>query len=123
MIFQKHIPRPPLSNYVDCIIYIEGNNKGVGFPKTAMSLAFNLNDSFKLFTDKQFTRFIDYKKYWVAGLQTQPTYVESYGESKMVVIQFRTLGAYVFLNQPLKSFTNNYIDLDSIFQHEADEVW
>ena len=88
-----------------------------------MSLAFNLNDSFKLFTDKQFTRFIDYKKYWVAGLQTQPTYVESYGESKMIVVQFRTFGAYVFLNQPLLHFTNKYVDLDCIFKNEADETW
>lgn len=123
MIFHKHIPKSPLDNYVDCIVYVEGNNKGVGFPKTAMSLVFNLNDSFKLFTDRQFTHFIDYKKYWVAGLQTQPTYVESYGESKMIVIQFRTLGAYVFLNQPLRNFTNNYINLDCIFKNEADEIW
>jgi AraC-like DNA-binding protein len=123
MIFHKHIPRPPLDNYVDCMVYVEGNNKGVGFPKTAMSLVFNLNDSFKLFADKQFTRFTDYKKYWVAGLQTQPTYVESYGESKMVVIQFKTLGAYVFLNQPLRDFTNNYVNLDCIFKNEADETW
>ncbi len=86
LIFRKHIPKAPLNGYVDSIIYVEGNNKGVGFPKTAMSLVFNLNDPFKLFTDPQFTRFIDYKKYWVAGLQTQPTYVESYGESKMIVI-------------------------------------
>ena len=96
MLFHKHIPKSPLDSYVESIMYVEGNNKGVGFPKTAMSLVFNLNDSFKLFTDRQFTHFIDYKKYWVAGLQTQPTYVESYGESKMIVIQFRTLGAYVF---------------------------
>jgi AraC-like DNA-binding protein len=123
MIFHKHIPKSPLDNYVDCIVYVEGNNKGVGFPKMAMSLVFNLNDSFKLFTDRQFTHFIDYKKYWVAGLQTQPTYVESYGESKMIVIQFRTLGAYIFLNQPLRNFTNNYINLDCIFKNEADEIW
>src|SRR5262249_22281066 len=70
-----------------------------------------------------FTHFIDYKKYWVAGLQTQPTYVESYGESKMIVIQFKTLGAYIFLNQPLRNFTNDYINLDCVFNKEADEVW
>jgi hypothetical protein len=49
--------------------------------------------------------------------------VESYGESKMVVIQFKTLGAYAFLNQPLRYFTNNYINLDCVFKKEADEVW
>jgi hypothetical protein len=52
MVFHKHIPTSPLHNYVDCIVCIEGNIKGVGFPKTAMSLVFNLNDSFKLFTDR-----------------------------------------------------------------------
>ncbi len=123
MIFHRHIPTSPLDNYVDSIVYIEGNNKGVGFPKTAMSLVFNLNEPFKLYTDRQFSHFVDYKKYWVAGLQTQPTYVESYGESKMIVIQFRTLGAYVFLNQPLRHFTNHYINLDCIFKNEADETW
>lgn len=123
MLFQKHIPSFPLSKYVDCVVYVEGNNKGVGFPKTAMSLAFNLNDSFKLFADAQFTGYTDYKKYWVAGLQTQPTYVESYGVSKMLVIQFKSLGAWAFLQQPLWYFTNGYIDFDCVLKKEAEEVW
>ncbi len=86
-------------------------------------MVFNLNDPFKLFTDNRFTRFTDYKKYWVAGLQTGPSYVESYGQSKMVVVQFKTLGAYVFLHQPLRHFTDCYIDLDCIFSHEAEQTW
>lgn len=123
MIFQKHIPKFPLDNYVDCIIYLEGNNKGTGLPKTAMSLVFNLQDSFKLFTDNQFTQFIDYKKHWVAGIQTKPTNVESYGNSKMLVVQFKTLGAFVFLNEPMHYFSDNYIPLDNIFNKQADETW
>ncbi len=76
MIFKKHIPKTPLDNYVDSICYIEGNNKGTGLPKIAMSLVFNLEDNFKLYTDKHFDNHIDYKRHWVAGLQTQPTNVE-----------------------------------------------
>ena len=123
MIYQKHIPKYPLDNYIDSIIYIEGNNKGTGLPKTAMSLVFNLEDSFKLFTDKEFSNYIDYRKYWVAGLQTKPTNVESYGLSKMIVVQFKTLGAFVFLNDPLHYYTNEYVTLDNIFGKEADETW
>lgn len=123
MIFHKHIPTFPLNCYVDCFVYVEGNNKGIGFPKTAMSLVFNLNDSFKLFNDNTFTDFTDFKKYWVAGLQTQPTYIESYGESKMLVIQFKTLGAYAFLNQPLRYFTNYYTNLDCVYKKDADDTW
>src|SRR5690606_12822030 len=99
-------------NYIESIIFIEGNNKGTGLPKTAMSLVFNLEDSFKLFTDREFTQHIDYKKYWVAGLQTKPRNVESYGKSHMFVVQFKTLGAFVFLNDPLHYYTNDYIPLD-----------
>lgn len=123
MIFKKHIPLTPLDNYVDSICYIEGNNKGTGLPKIAMSLVFNLEDNFKLFSDKQFNKYTDYKRHWVAGLQTKPTNVESYGTSRMFVVQFKTLGAFVFLNDPLHYYTNNYITLDSIFNNEADETW
>jgi len=123
MIYHKHIPKFPLDSYIDSIIYIEGNNKGTGLPKTAMSLVFNLEDSFKLFTDNQFINFIEYKKHWVAGLQSKPTNVESYGISKMLVVQFKTLGAFIFLADPLHYYTDNYISLDNIFSKEADETW
>jgi AraC-like DNA-binding protein len=123
MIYQKHRPKFPLENYIDSIIYIEGNNKGTGLPKTAMSLVFNLEDSFKLFTDKAFANHIDYKKFWVAGLQTKPTNVESYGLSKMLVVQFKTMGAFVFLPDPLHYYTNDYVTLDSIFHKESEETW
>lgn len=123
MKFFEHQPKYPLSFYVDKLLYIEGNNKGAGLPKINMSLVFNLHDNFKLFTNQDFTDFIDYQKYWIAGFQTKPAFVESYGSSKMVVIQFKTLGAFVFLNQPLHYFTDNYVPLDDVFQNEAEETW
>ncbi|ULT38796.1 hypothetical protein KRR40_27385 [Niabella defluvii] len=66
MIYVKHIPKFPLDTFLDSIIYIEGNNKGTGLPKMAMSLVFNLEDSFKLFADKNFINHTDYKNF---GLQ------------------------------------------------------
>ena len=123
MIYSLHIPKPPLSTYIDSIVYIEGNNKGTGLPKIAMSLVFNMEDSFKWFRDKEFTSYVDYKKFWVAGFQTQPQNVESYGLSKMFVVQFKTLGAFVFLNDPLHYYTNDYIPLDDVFKIEANETW
>jgi len=123
MIYQKHIPKFPLDNYIDSIIYLEGNNKGTGLPKTAMSLVFNFEDNFKLFVDQKFTQYVDYKKHWVAGLQTKPSSVESYGVSKMLVVQFKTLGAFTFLNDPLHYYTDKYIPLDDIFSKEVDETW
>jgi AraC-like DNA-binding protein len=88
-----------------------------------MSLVFNLEDNFKLFTDASFTRYIDYKRHWVAGLQTQPTRVESYGTSKMLVVQFKPIGASCFLQEPLHYYTNQYIQLDQVYHKEADETW
>jgi AraC-like DNA-binding protein len=123
MVYHRHIPSAPLNQYIDFILYLEGNNKGAGLPKTAMSLVFNLNDNFKLFTDNSFTSFIDYKRYWIAGLQLQPTYVESYGTSKMIVIQFKTIGAYLFVQRPLQEFTDRYLKLDDLFSRDAEDTW
>lgn len=41
----------------------------------------------------------------------------------MIVVQFKTLGAYIFLNQPLRHFTNQYINLDDVFSREAEHIW
>ncbi len=123
MLYQQHIPKAPLQHYVESISYIEGNNKGTALPKIAMSLVFNLADHFKLYSNQHFTHHIDYKRHWVAGLQTKPTYVESYGTSKMLVIQFKPLGACIFLKEPLHHFSNDYITLDHVFGQEADITW
>lgn len=123
MIFQKHYPKYPLDKYVESIIYLEGNNKGIGLPKTAMSMVFNLGDHFKLFTDNNFIHFKEYKKYWIAGLQSKPTQVESFGNSKMILVQFKTFGAFVFLPEPLYHYTDTYVTLDHLYQKEADETW
>lgn len=86
-------------------------------------MVFNLNDSFKLYSDHNFLSYTDHKKYWIAGLQLKPSYVESYGTSKMIVIQFRTIGAYLFLHHPLDIFTDTYTPLDDVFSREAEETW
>ncbi len=123
MIYQQYIPKPPLSHFVQSISYIEGNNKGTGLPKIAMSMVFNLQDHFKLFTNETFSDYTNYKYHWIAGLQTQPSHVQSYGTSKMLVVQFNTLGAFVFLNDPLHYYTNQYVPLDCIFNSEVNNIW
>lgn len=119
----KYKPKFPLDNLVDCVLYLENNNKGTGLPKTNMSLVFNLRDSFKLYSDRFFSSSCDYDKYWIAGLQTRPNFVESYGESKMIVVQFKTIGVHHFFSEPLHNFTNRYVRLDDVCSIRADETW
>ena len=123
LILQTFRPQEPINQYVDSIQYISGNTKGTGFSKTAMSLIFNLRDFFKLYIDDSFTEFLNYKKYWLAGIQSGPVHVESYGDSEMIVIQFNTLGAHLFVEQPLHSFTDQYIPLDCIYSELAEDTW
>jgi AraC-like DNA-binding protein len=123
MIYKKHIPSAPLNSYIESIGYLEGNNKGTGLPKVAMSMVFNLADSFKLFEDASFSRYSDFRKHWIAGLQTKPAHVASYGSSKMIIIQFRSLGASLFLRDSLHHYTNEFVTLDCVFSRKADLVW
>lgn len=119
----KHVPQMHLASYVESILYVEGNNKGAGLPKTAMSLVFNLRDDFKLFENAEFKRHTDFRRHWVAGLQTGPRYVESYGTSSMIVVQFKTLGAAAFFRDQMSAFTDRYVPLDCVFGAAADETW
>lgn len=123
MIYHKHIPQPPLDEYIDGILYLEGNNKGIGLPKTAMSMVFNLQDNFKLYEDSSFSTFTDYKQFWIAGMQLGPRYVESYGSSKMIVVQYKTIGAFLFLPHPLHLFTDGFVDLGDLFHQDAEDTW
>jgi AraC-like DNA-binding protein len=108
---------------VHSIAVIQGNSRGMGLPKTAMSLVFNLGDEFKLYDDHTCTTFTWYKRYWLAGLQMQPSRVETIGNSRMVVVQFNPLGACVFVNDPLHYYTNNYVPLDAVFGSSIDSTW
>lgn len=88
-----------------------------------MSLVFNLADSFKLFHNTTFDGYTNYNKYWLAGFQLKPRHVESYGHSKMIVVQFKTIGAFAFFKEPLHHFTNEYILLDDIEKYKAEDTW
>lgn len=123
MQLKKIKPSKPLDEYIENYIYIEGNNKGTSLPKTNLSVVFNLGDAFKLFDDNSFTSYTNYTKHWIAGIQSKPNYVESYGTSRMFTIQFKTIGCYAFFNEPLSHFKNEFISLDHVFSEEAEEIW
>jgi len=123
MIFETFTPSNSLSKFVQSIDYINGNTKGVGFPKMAMSIVFNLKDGFRLYTDTKFNNYKKYNKYWIAGFQMKPSYVEGFGQSEMIVIQFKSLGALQFLKEPLNEFKNKYIAFDLINKKIAEETW
>jgi len=123
MKLERYIPKGPIARYVSSIDYIEGNTIGTGLPKTGMSMVFNLADPFKLYSDASFDQFELYKKYWIAGFQMHARHVENFGQSKMIVIQFKTLGAFAFFKEPLHLFTDNYLELDLLEKKGVDEVW
>jgi AraC-like DNA-binding protein len=123
MLIKTIKPCKPLDEYIESYIYIEGNNKGTSLPKTNMSMVFNLGDAFKLFHDNSFRSFTNFNKHWLAGIQTKPNYVESYGTSRMFTIQFKTIGCYAFFKEPLSLFKNEFVTLDNLFANEAEEIW
>lgn len=123
MDFLSHTPAAPIDEYVSNILYLKQNNQGTSFPKIGMSIVFNLKDDFKLYDDSSFLTFTNYKKYWVAGMQLGPRHVESYGQSEMVILQFKPFGPSRFFKEPLHYFTDNYISLEDVHAKLAEETW
>ncbi len=119
----RHFPAEPIAQYVQSIEFIQGNTIGTGLPKSAMSLIFNLQDGFRLYDSTDFETYDIYDKYWLAGFQLTPRHTQSYGQSKMMIIQFKTLGAYAFFNESLLHFKNGFITLDLIHKELAEVTW
>jgi AraC-like DNA-binding protein len=53
-----------------------------------------------------------FKKYWVAGVQTQPLFIQSLTDTNLVGIRFLPGGAYPFFKFPVSTLTNKVVEAD-----------
>lgn len=52
---------------------------------------------------------------WISGMQRSYLSISAHQNSSMLVIQFKTHGAYPFINQPLYNLTNTVVPAKNIF--------
>ena len=85
--FLSYIPREPLRNFVNGIVYIEGTGNGLAFQRVYQNILINLGDNF--FTCDPYnthTKMENKSLVWLNGRQISPFLLENRGTTRFYVI-------------------------------------
>lgn len=120
MIFQSHIPRFPLNQYIQSLFYYEGlspiHNLDRFLPDGNTELIINLNETPQfIYHNQTLNQIQTCKKIWVSGVRTKPITIPSGKGSRMLVIAFRKGKGFPFYPLPMNELTDFVIESDLIF--------
>lgn len=119
MIFNNHIPNPPLDPYIETIFhykdFVPDHSVERVVPTGHLFLIFELDgiprntfDNETQSPKKTFT------KAWIAGMQTGYITISAHVQSEMFVIQFKPAGAHPFLHVPVSKLNDKILPAEEI---------
>ena len=126
MIYQIHIPKPPLSFFIAHFFYYEGYHAEhvmeKFLPDCSMDLLIDLTDTpKKLFHNEEGTTFTTYKKSWMSGMKTEYILIDA-SVSSMIGVHFKPGGAYPFFDFPVNELNNLTIETDALWNNEVHDI-
>ena len=119
MIYQIHIPAPPLSHFIEHFFYYEGFQAEYQMekflPDGSMDLLIDLTETpKKLFHDEDGSSYTTYNKSWMSGMKTEYILIDA-SVSTMIGVHFKPGGAYPFFNLPVAELNNTTIETDILW--------
>lgn len=117
MIFAHHIPRYPLSEFVDSFVYFRGVQQDHQIerllPDGNVVLILDLTDGAQFIYDNETLLPIQVcRRAWVSGMQQRALSIPSGNDNENFVVTFRKGRSLPFLSGPLTEFTNLVIEAD-----------
>ena len=119
MIFETHILEPPLKDYIESIFHFKGFQ-----PDHTLERVVPAGHLFIIFELDGFTRHTydnetlelngNFTKVWVSGMHKDHLSISAHQESEMLVVQFKTSGAYPFFSMPIHDINNKVIHAKEI---------
>jgi AraC-like DNA-binding protein len=128
LIFKKHIPESPLSQYVQHIIYVNGPASVpylIELPDARLNLVIELeNDSVNtLYTDNNLTAKRTMKKGWVSGSNAQAIVYKNNRESTIVSIRFTIGGFYALTKIPMTEIIHPGLEIDLLLGNSFNKLY
>ena len=127
MIFETHILEPPLKDHIESVFHFKGFR-----PDHSMERVVPTGHLFIIFELDGFTRHTfnnatlkpngDFRKVWISGMHKDYLSISAHQESEMLVVQFKTSGAYPFLQIPIVTLNNRVVNGQEILGTEILEV-
>jgi AraC-like DNA-binding protein len=91
-------------------------------PDGAMELIVNLGDPQKLCARKNLTKYTVFRHSWISGERISPVVIDEIGYVHLIGVRLRAGGAWPFLGIPLCEFTDQVVELETIFGREIADL-
>ncbi len=127
MIFEAHYLKKPLIDYIESIFHYKGFKPDHSIervvPTGHLFIIFEL-DGFErnTFDNNNLKPNGTYTNVWVSGMHKNYLSISAHQDSEMLVVQFKTKGAYPFLKLPINELNNKVISAQEIFGNEILEL-
>jgi AraC-like DNA-binding protein len=127
MIVATHLPRPPLNQFVEMLWFHEGYNCGHRLervlPDGSMELIIYLRDEDRHVFDRVTHRpRQSYRRSWLSGPHSEFIIIDTACDASMIGVHFRPGGAKAFFGFPLDELRNSVVDLDAIWNGNAQSL-
>jgi AraC-like DNA-binding protein len=91
-------------------------------PDGAMELIVNLGDPQKLCARNDLTKQTVFRHSWISGERIAPIVIDEIGYVHLIGVRLRAGGAWPFLGIPLCEFTDQVLELETIFGREIEDL-
>jgi AraC-like DNA-binding protein len=91
-------------------------------PDGAMELIVNLGDPQKLCAWNNLTKHTVFRNSWISGERTSPIVIDEIGYVHLMGVRLRAGGAWPILGIPLREFTDQVLELETIFGREMADL-
>lgn len=120
MIFRVHIPRFPLDQFIQVLIYFEGIQHEHSIdrllPNGDSEILISFQDTPQFIYDNTTLKEIQAcNQVWAAGLRTEPITIPAGSMASMMVVSFKKGMSYPFFPFPVDEITDHVLDSDLIW--------
>lgn len=121
MIFERHIPKFPLNQFIECFIYYEApmtiqNTIDRFLPDGNVEILIDMNDAPQYIYDNTTLKEIQACQHvWASGVRTEAISIPSGRGASMMVIAFKHGMAYPFFPVPMNEISDCVVDADLLW--------
>jgi len=102
--------------------YLPVSWRNMILPDGAMELIVNLGDPQKLCARNNLTKHTVFRHSWISGERLSPIVIDEIGYVHLIGVRLRAGGAWPFLGIPLREFTDQVLELETIVGREIDNL-
>jgi AraC-like DNA-binding protein len=102
--------------------YLSTRWRNMILPDGAMELIINLGDPQNLCARANPAKHTTFRHSWISGERIEPIVIDEIGYVHLVGVRLQAGGAWPFLGIPLREFTDQVVELETIFGREINDL-